>query len=159
MTLEYASTRSMLWHWYWRSLLRGGAHRTMWLVWMGMAFLIGFSISHSSGTSDAPAALAGLVASSCLAVFLAAYPQLRFKPEVRVLTLLPEGMSTTIRGQTKTYSWRDVAQFDESGEFLIIGLKNLNAFIVPPTAFRDAREREGVIEQGRAWWRAAAPSR
>ena len=157
MTLEYSSTRSMLWRWYWRSLLRNGAHRTIWLVWMLGAFLAGFWSSHSLGKSNPRAALAGLASSLCVAAFLAVYPQLRFKPQTRVLTLLPDELSTTIRGETKKYSWRDVARFEEDGGFVIIGLRNLNAFIVPPTAFRDERERERIVEQGRAWWRAATP--
>jgi YcxB-like protein len=157
MTLEYSSTRSMLWRGYWRSLLRNRVHRTIWLAWMLGAFLTGFWISHSSGKSDPWAASAGLAASFCLAAFLAGYPQLRFKPQTRVLTLLADGLTTTIRGETKNYSWEDVARFEEDGGFLIIGLRNLNAFIVPPSAFQDSREREGLVEQGRSWWRAAAP--
>jgi hypothetical protein len=157
MTLEYSSTRSMLWRWYWRSLLRSGAHRAIWLVWMLGAFLAGFWSSHLSGESDPGAALGGLAASLCVAAFLAGYPQLRFKPQTRVLTLLPEELSTTIRGETKKYSWQDVVRFEEDGGFVIIGLRNLNAFIVPPTAFRDGREREGFMEQAGVWWRAAAP--
>jgi hypothetical protein len=155
MTLEYSSTRSTLWRWYWRSLLSGGVHRTLWLLWMLGAFLAGFGTSHLSGTSDSWAVFAGLATSLCVAAFLAGYPQLRFKPQTRVLTLLPDELSTTIRGETKKYSWQDVARFETDGHFVIIGLRNLNAFIVPPTAFRDAREREGIVEQGRAWWRAA----
>jgi hypothetical protein len=90
-----------------------------------------------------------------VAAFLAGYPQLRFKPQTRVLTLLPDELSTTIRGETKQYSWQDVARFEEDGGFVIIGLRNLNAFIIPPTAFRDRREREAIVEQGRDWGRAA----
>jgi hypothetical protein len=157
MTLEYSSTRSALWRWYWRSLLRSGVHRTLWLVWMLGAFFAGLGTSHLSGTSDPRAALAGLAASLCVAAFLAGYPQLRFKPQTRVLTLLPDELSTTIRGETKKYSWQDVARFEEDGDFVIIALRNLNAFIVPPTAFRDSRERDGIVEQGKAWWRAATP--
>jgi hypothetical protein len=158
MTLEYASTRSMLWRWYWTSLLRGGVHRRMWSLWMLGAFLAGFSISHALGKSDPRAALVGLVASACAAVFLAGYPQLRFKPQRRILILLPDELSTTIREETKKYSWLDVARFEEDGDMLIIGLRNLNAFIVPPAAFRDAQERQETIEQGRSWWRAANSS-
>jgi hypothetical protein len=77
------------------------------------------------------------------------------KPQSRTLTLLPDELGTTIRGETKKYSWQDVARFEEDGGFVVIGLRNLNAFIVPPTAFRDASEREAVVEQGRAWWHAA----
>lgn len=157
MTLEYSSTRSTLWRWYWRSLLGNSVHRTLWLVWMLGAFLVGFGTSHLSGASGPQAALGGLASSLCVAALLAGYPQLRFKPQARVLTLLPDELSTTIRGETKKYSWQDVAQFEEDGGFVIIGLRNLNAFIVPPTAFRDAREREEMVEQGRAWWRGATP--
>ena len=158
MTLEYSSTRSILWRWYWMSLLRNSAHRALWLVWMLGAFLAGSGISHLSGESDSHAVLVGLAVSLCVAAVLAGYPQLRFKPQTRVLTVLPDELSTTIRGQTKKYSWQDVARFEEDGGFVIIGLKNLNAFIVPPTAFRDRQEREGFVEQGRAWWHAATPS-
>ncbi len=147
----------MLWRWYWRSLLRNRAHRRIWLAFMLSAFLAGFWISHSSGQPASWAALAGLGVSLCVATFLAGYPQLRFKPQSRVLTLLPDELSTTIRGETKKYSWQDVARFEEDGDFVIIGLRNLNAFIVPPTAFREGREREVLVEQGRAWWRAASP--
>lgn len=157
MTLEYSSTRATLWRWYWKSLFRNSVHRTLWLVWMLGAFIAGFGTSNLSGKSGLHAALGGLAASLCVAALLAGYPQLRFKPQTRVLTLLPDELSTTIRGETKTYSWQDVARFEEDGGFVIIGLRNLNAFIVPPTAFRDGREREGIVEQGRAWWRAATP--
>jgi hypothetical protein len=157
MTIEYSSTRSTLWRGYWRSLLLNRVHRTLWFAWMLAAFLAGFGASHLSGDPDPQAALVGLAASLCVAAFLAGYPQLRFKPQTRILTLLPDELSTTIRGETKKYSWQDVARFEADGDCVIIGLKNLNAFIVPPTAFRDGREREGLLEQGRAWWRAATP--
>jgi len=155
MTFEYSSTRSALWRWYWKSLFSNRVHRTVWLVWMLAAFLAGYGASHLLGKPEPEAALGGLAACLCVAALLAGYPQLRFKPQTRVLTLLPDELSTTIRGQSKTYSWQDVARFEADGDFVIIGLKNLNAFIVPPTAFRDRREREGVVEQGRAWWHAA----
>jgi hypothetical protein len=157
MTLEYSTTRSTLWRWYWRSLRRNKAHRTIWFAWMLGAFLVGFYGAHLSGKADPWAAAAGLAASFCLAACLAGYPQLQFKPQTRVLTLLAHELTTTIRGETKTYSWENVARLEEDGGFVFIGLRNLNAFIIPPSAFRDGREREELVEQCRSWWRAAAP--
>jgi len=106
MTLEYSSSRRMLWRWYWRSLRRRGPHRTVWLAWMVGMFLAGFSLAYLSGKSDSRAALTGLATSSCLAIFFAGYPQLTFKPQRRLLTLVPDELSTTIRGETKKYAWK-----------------------------------------------------
>jgi hypothetical protein len=120
------------------------------------AFLTGFLGAHSAGRSNPWSAVAGLAVSFCLAAFFAGYPQLKFKSQTRVLTLLPNELTTTIRGETKTYSWGDVATLEEDDGFLIIRLRNFNAFIVPPTAFRDGHERKELVEQCSAWRQAAA---
>ncbi|HLK90906.1 MAG TPA: YcxB family protein [Polyangia bacterium] len=153
MTLSYAATRSSVWRWYWRSLRRNERHRIAWLTWMLGAFLVGFGLFRGSSSSSS-ATVAGLGASVFLAACFALYPQLRFKPQVRTLTFLPEELRTTIKGQSKTYSWSDVASIEEDGGFVIIALKNLNAFIVPPHAFSDSVERRALVAKCLEWWRA-----
>ncbi len=153
MTLSYSATRSSVWRWYWRSLVRNARHRTAWLVWMLAAFLVGFGLFRGSGSSS-PAVAAGLGASFLLAACFALYPQLQFKPQVRTLTFLPEGLETTIKGQSKAYAWSDVASIEEDGGFVVIALKNLNAFIVPPHAFDGTVERRALLAKCAEWRRA-----
>jgi hypothetical protein len=155
MTLTYSATRWSVWRWYWRSLVRNARHRTVWLVWMTAAFLVGFGLLGNVGFSGAPAVARGLGASAVLAACFALYPQLRFKPQVRTLTLLPAELRTTIKGQSKTYPWSDVAAIEEDGGFVIIGLRNLNAFIIPPHAFDGSVERGALIAQCAEWRRAS----
>lgn len=155
MTLTYSATRASVWRWYWRSLVRNARHRTLWLVWMLAAFLAGFGLVRGGGSSASASAVAGVGASLVLAACFALYPQLRFKPQVRTLTFLPEELRTTIKGKSKTYSWNDVASIEEDSGFVIIALASLNAFVVPPHAFGGSVERGALLAQCAEWRRAA----
>ena len=155
MTLEYTISRSTLARWYLRSLTRNWRHLTLWLFWLLLAGLSTAVIVHAQGSGGIHSALAGLSAATLLVAFFALYPQLRYKPEKRTLTLERAGITTTIKGRSETYHWTKVARLeDDRGRFLI-GLTNLNSFVVPPEAFRSAEERATLMKQCQDWWQVA----
>jgi hypothetical protein len=100
----------------------------------------------------------GLLGAGLAVTFMALFPQIKFKPQMRSLTLVSDGISTTIRGETKTFPWSDVAKLEVDGGFFIVTFKSLNAFVIPPTAFKSAAEREELYAECRTWWLAGRGS-
>jgi hypothetical protein len=154
MILTYTSSRSTLAKWYWRSLRRSKRHQAFWLLWVSTAFVAGYFISSAAG---APQAVAGgfAVATSLVTIsLLALYPQLRFKSQTRTLTLLRSGIDTAIAGREKHFPWSEVANITADEGFVIITFRNLNAFIVPPTAFASVAKQVECVDQCIEWHRS-----
>jgi hypothetical protein len=156
MILTYASSRASIAKWYWRSLRRDPRHLMSWLIIMAAAFLLARSVSLAVGTAPGRQAVVEVLAVMGTAVALALYPQLRFKPQIRTLSLSPEEIRTSLGAREETYSWSDVATVTTEGGSVIITFRNLNAFIVPPQAFGRDITSESVAAQCEAWRRSAS---
>ena len=154
MTIEYSISRQMLLRWYFRSLVRNPRHLISWVVCVAGAAYVASIFVRVSGSTTLLPSTAAIAAAAVAAFFLAIYPQLRYKPQVRTLTVLEGGISSTIKGRSESYPWSKVAKIDKHDGGLTIGLSNVSAFIVPPSAFRSGAERDEFLSQCRKWWEA-----
>jgi membrane protein YdbS with pleckstrin-like domain len=148
MTIEYSISRQMLLRWYFRSLVRNPRHLISW------AYIASIFVRVSESTRLSPST-AAIATAAVAAIFLAIYPQLRYKPQVRTLTVLEDGISSTIKGRSEAYPWSKVAKIEKHDGGLTIGFRNVSAFIVPPSAFRSGAERDELLSQCRKWWEAS----
>ena len=159
MTLQYSVKRAELAAWYWHSLRTNPKHRTGWLVCMGSLAIAGFSVAANVGhASLATAAAAAIGVAAVGAIFFAGYPQLRYKPEVRILTADSTGLATAIGTRAERYDWAAVDRIRPGPSALLIQMRNANAFIVPDRAFGSAEQRDAFIAECAAY-RAAAIAR
>ena len=88
-------------------------------------------------------------------VFLPLWPQLRFKPAVRTLTINAEGLVTAVGSVSASRSWKEVRSIEESDGVIVITGNNKNAFVVPERAFANASERKQFLEAACQWHSAA----
>ena len=88
-------------------------------------------------------------------VFLPLWPQLRFKPAIRTLTINAEGLVTAVGSVSGSRSWKDIRSIEESDGAIVITGNNKNAFVVPERAFANPSEREQFFEAARQWHSAA----
>jgi hypothetical protein len=151
MILTYSTTRSTLAKWYWRSLARNRRHQLLWLAQIVTAFWIGRTWARIFGADPTNWTLIGFGTAVAVAVILAGYPQLQFKPQVRTLELLPTGVSTTIGTRSKVAKWSDVASIEEENGSVIITFRNLDALIVPPEAMRGLSDAQTLATECRQW--------
>lgn len=83
--------------------------------------------------------------SAAAILFMVLYPQLRFKPQKRILTLDAGGVSTVIGRRSRTRTWAEISSIAEDGDLIILRTANGNAFIIPPRAFQAAAERDEFL--------------
>ncbi len=140
--LQYSITRGELASWYWRSIRRNRRHRRLWLLsvvgWAVLAFIY---CRWTIRTTPVSSLASAIVVGGLVACLLALYPQLRFRAQIRTLTVGPEGLSTTIAGRSEHYPWSKIAAVEDTGDRIVITNRNLNAFLVPARAFSSADHR------------------
>jgi|SRR6185437_8302894 hypothetical protein len=150
MELTYSTTRGLLARWYWRSLRRNRRHQVHWLFWVALAFVLG-ALRNAQHPFRS-----GLLFSTAVIAALALAPQLLFKPQQRVLRVGPEGLATTIGAKSGAFTWRDIARVERNGDYVIVTRHNVNAFIIPVSAFPSVAASEEAITQWQEWQQAAA---
>jgi len=100
---------------------------------------------------DASDLASGAVWAGGVLVLMPALLALVAKTEERVLEVAPEGISTTIGRRRGRIPWSKIAFVRDAGPFVLIGGRNIKAFLVPARAFADARMREQFVVEARAW--------
>jgi hypothetical protein len=98
---------------------------------------------------------AACIGTVACVIFLPLWPQLRFKPAIRTLTINPEGLVTAIGSVSGSRSWKDIRSIDETDGTIVITGNNENAFVVPERAFANSGERKRFFEAARQWHSAA----
>ena len=151
MDLRYKTSRATLARWYWQSLRRNPRHRWRWLSILACSFLVTVAAVNEGPGVDLRAIGVGALITVVLAAFLALYPQLRFKSQERVLRLTSSGISSEIAGRAESFRWADVASITDGGDDLALTFRNLNAFIVPMSAFASMAERNQCVAECRQW--------
>jgi hypothetical protein len=132
ITIQYSSKRREIWNWYWRMW-----RQKFWKVHI-LYFVVAALSFYVASRSILASALFGLI----VVVLMPLYPQLRFKPDVRTLTIDDEGVTTTIGRKSGSVAWRDIDRVSENESgYLVIQRKSGNAFIIPPRAFESEPER------------------
>lgn len=151
-TLHYASSRSEVWRWHWRSW-----RQRLWLTHVAMALVLGLVAATAGGRWPTPGGWlrASLVALPFVVAAFAAFPQFAFKPQARVLDVGPAGWSTTVGRQSASRRWSEVAAVEEHGAGVVIRSMNGNALIVPARAFASEAQRLQFLADARRWHAAA----
>lgn len=140
--LHYTSQRDEVWQWYWRTW-----RERLWKLHVLLFVILSVSFFVLVGGPSHP--LSGILVSVALALgalaFMAVYPQLRFKPERRLLVLDKDGLRTTVGKKSGSRSWREIKSVADLSGYVIITGKNGNAFIIPPRAFDSPATCERVL--------------
>jgi hypothetical protein len=92
-----------------------------------------------------------MVVGGAVVLLLILFPQIMYKPEVRVLVFDRNGIRTKIGKKSGSISWRDIDSISDSEGTIVITRKNLNAFLVPQRAFQSEQERASALAAIQAW--------
>ena|SRR5438552_15021511 len=149
--VSYTSTRGEVWRWYWRAWARPLG------LWRFHA-LIALAIAAAWATrrTDEPFDFAhfvgafGLTFAGCL-LLLPLWPQLRFKPQRRVLTIDSTGWTSQVGNLHGSRPWGAVRAVEDRPDAITIVSSNGNALIVPNRAFSDDSAREVFLNDARRW--------
>lgn len=151
VTITYRSTRAVVARWYWHSLAHNPKHQLFWLLCMLALGYMGFVWPRILGFGPAARALGTVVAPLAGATFFALYPQVRFKPQERTLTISPAGVDVSVGALSKFIPWAEVAGVDEWREIVRISSRNLNALLIPFVAFATVEDRREFVARCRMW--------
>jgi hypothetical protein len=149
--LKYNATRREVWRWYWRRWIDG--------AWMGQFFIAAAISAYSAFSSHLSSTRFILV---LLAVFLvvvgvfAAWPQLAFKSQERVLEVDSNGWSTQIGKRSGSKNWGEVKSVRAEQGVVVITSRSGNALLVPSSAFPSADEQSRFVQDAQAWHRGHA---
>ncbi|MFL6601595.1 MAG: YcxB family protein [Steroidobacteraceae bacterium] len=88
-------------------------------------------------------------------LFFSLWPQIRFKPAERTLSVSPTGWSTQIGTLSAARPWSEVREITEDADTIIVVGTNQNALIVPSRAFADEERRLRFLTDVRVWHAAA----
>lgn len=135
ITISYASRRSEVWRWYWRSW-----RRMLWkfhaLIFATLVILESFF--RYGRLPREPSELGTVAAIGIVPILLMPlYPLIRFKPQLCSFTADDRRISTSIGRKHGRIAWQDIAAVRMDGDFIVIERRNLNAFVIPPRAFQD----------------------
>jgi len=148
-TVQYASTRSEVWRWYWRSW-----RRRLWIKHAVLFLAIFVSVLMLRPGSIALAAAVGLTAI----IWMPFFPLIRFKPQTRSLTVAERGISTVIGPRSAVLTWPQIRSVAEEDGAVIITSKNENASIVPAREFESETARAEFCYYAKELLRAERPS-
>ena len=153
----YTSTRGEVWRWYWRAWARPLG---LWRVHALFSLAAAASLTSRAAGGES-FGLARFVAAfsvtfgACL-LLLPLWPQLRFKPQRRILTIDATGWTTQIGNVHGSRSWGAVRSVEDRPEAITFVSSNGNALIVPNRAFSDKSAREAFLSDARRWHAGAA---
>lgn len=151
-TVHYETTRAELWRWYWRAWARPAG---LWRYHALIALIVAAS-SERGGDWSLSRFLAtfAVTALACIVVF-PLYPQLRYKPQRRDLSIDEKGYATQIGKRSGSRRWDEVASIHEDADAIVLTTTSGNAMIVPRRAFSTEDERRTFLDDARRWHAAA----
>ncbi|MBB3226043.1 hypothetical protein FHW69_000633 [Luteibacter sp. Sphag1AF] len=146
-TLRYRSSRAEIWRMYWRVW-----RKKLWVTHVIAAAGAAWLCSNNTLMSMAVWFAVWLpIVVACLAAF----PQIMFKSQERMLELTPDGWSSTIGSRSGSMSWKAIRGLADTPEGLVIVSANGNAMVVPQRAFTDVSHRAAVLADVRRWFTAS----
>lgn len=150
-SLRYRSGRMEVWLWYWR------AWRTKYWQWHLLSAAAAFwMILAMSGAELGPSKLliGFLLTALIFITLMAAWPQVMFKSQERVLDVGPEGWSTQIGGKSGSRSWGQVASIESAFGLIAIVSTSGNSILVPERAFSNQAAKETFLQDAKRWHEA-----
>ncbi len=133
VTIEYASRRGEIWTWYWRAWRQRlwRSHLAIFAIFAVPAYLL---MSYPARPSLST--LAGPLAVGAIPILLLVlYPQFRFKPQARTISLGTSGITTTVGRKSGRISWKNIRSVTNERGYVVVEGSSGNAFIIPPRAF------------------------
>jgi len=109
------------------------------------------SLTLDEPLSIASYAVSFLVVFPLIVVLLAAWPQIKFKPQERTLRVGPEGWSTAIGKASSSRAWSEIALVYLSDDAVEIQNTDGNAMIVPLRAFAGREQMEQFSQDAHVW--------
>jgi hypothetical protein len=81
----------------------------------------------------------------------ALWPQLAFKNNERVLSVGPDGWSTTIGNRTGSRRWSEISSVQAAQDSIVITGSSGNALVVPGRTFSDHGAMQQFLNDAQAW--------
>ena len=146
--LRYRSSRAEVWRWYWRAW-----RSRLWFMHVFFAAALSFSIVQLQHLpANAVTLLLVYVATLPITIFcFALWPQLAFKNDERVLSVGPDGWSTTIGKRTGSRRWSEVSSVQAAQDSIVITSSSGNALVVPGRAFLDHGVMQQFLKDAQGW--------
>jgi len=156
VTIRYALKRADVWRAYarqWRSSWKLMAAQVV--IALSVFYLTLKNVAGNKPVQVHHIASAALVTCAVLA-FLPLYPLIRYKSQERILTIAPEGITTTIGKLHGELSWRQIESISPEGDRIYIVGRNQNSFAVPDHAFASAEDRAEFLRLSVQWFHCAS---
>ncbi|MCL2715164.1 MAG: YcxB family protein [Alphaproteobacteria bacterium] len=128
--IEYASRREELWWWY-RKMWR----RRFWKLHALCFCVVAATVFLFVDGSSQGRAMLCLGWGATAVVFMVVYPQLLFKPQMRIILVDEDGLKTTIGRKSGVRTWSELTSVEDEAGYLIVTCTIGNAFVIPPRAF------------------------
>jgi hypothetical protein len=150
MLLEYALKRDEVLKGYLRAFTCLSSFRSRMLAMAGgigiMILVFGYAVKHQIKIIDV--AFAALWAIVTL-LFIPLWLWIRTKTETRHLKIDEFGLSTTIGKMTGKIPWSRVSVVSDLGDFIFLGGKNMNFFLIPNRAFSEGQDRTQLMKMAK----------
>ena len=130
MEVKYSVSRKEIWNWYWDSWRSGIKWQHLFIFILITLIFVAFDYNHITPFTFIKASVVFL----CTFAFMVAYPQIMYKPQTRVLTVLDNGINIKVAKYDKVIPWSKVSTVDMNNDFISIAHKN-NALLIPSRAF------------------------
>jgi hypothetical protein len=155
MTIEYRSNRSEVAAAYWYTWRHSWRMRILQVVIAAAVFLWTSSFLRSPDRPFRSTVFPAALWTAAVLALLPLYPQLRFKSQLRRLTIDENGIHTTIGALRGDIPWARVVSIATVRDRTYVIGTNLNCFIIPERAFSTAEQRIEFIRSAETWWRGA----
>ena len=145
MEITYKSSRKEIWNFYWSQWLHGN------LKWVHLRIFILVSLTiyfynTKSLVWSFPVFITATICGIFSIIWLPIFPQIKFKPQIRRLTINENGITTSIRNVRGECTWKEIASIIQSnGNIYIIGIGG-NGFVVPLRAFSSVQEKKEFLD-------------
>ena len=154
VTIRYSLRRADVWRAYSRQWRKGWTLKAAQVVIAGSVFYVTLTCLAGGKPVQPDQIVSAALVTAAVVAFLPLYPLLMFKPQERVLTIAPRGISTTIGRHSAEVEWRRIESISSEGDRIYIVGKSQKAFAVPDYAFGSADDREKFLHLATQWFEA-----
>jgi hypothetical protein len=147
-SLCYRSRRMEVWRWYWDAWLSN-----YWWWHLLIAAVVTWATFASLNDSFGPIEffVRFLWITPIVIVLMAAWPQVAFKSQERILEVGPEGWSSRIAEKHGSKTWEMVASIQCDDDTISIVSASGNALLVPRSAFQSKASWDAFLSDIRRW--------
>lgn len=151
IAIQYSTSRAEIWRWYWRAWARPLGLWRYHLFVAANVFVLIYLLGRHGQNALKLATIGGFVALAIVVVLFPLWPQLKFKPELRTISVDQHGVSTKVGTWHAVIPWKDIVRIAPGADGIYIEGNNGNAFIVPNRAFITPQRRVEFLESVAQW--------